>query len=131
MQFASVKKIKDLHHNECVEDEGEVPRVNPVSLQNSFVVLITIVFIKSSAAYSTSNYSIVPLILGMCCKDAVVVGVLILRDEALSCEYEYEHHNDLKNALADDMFEHGFGYDVFVSGVRMPFQKTVLWIFGS
>lgn len=121
MQLASVEEVKDLHHHECVKDEGEVSRVYSVRFQNTLIVLIAIEFIKPAATHSASDHSFVPLILRVTCEDSVVVRILKLRDEALSCEHEHEHHDELEDALANDMLEHGLGDDVFVPRVRMTF----------
>jgi hypothetical protein len=36
--FAAVEEIENLHHNECVEDEGEVSRIDAVAVVDCLVV---------------------------------------------------------------------------------------------
>ena len=39
--FPGVKEVKDLHHHEGVEDEGELPRNNVSFLENLLIVVVS------------------------------------------------------------------------------------------
>lgn len=42
MEFPAVEEVEHLHHHECVEYEGEVPRVDVQLLVDYFVVFLPI-----------------------------------------------------------------------------------------
>lgn len=62
---------------------------------------------ESSAAYSASNYAVVPLVFRMSNEDGLAVkAVGFFRDECFSHENEDHHDSDLEESLTDDMLHH-------------------------
>lgn len=56
MEFSSVEEIEDLHENEGVEDESEVPGVDMVSLEAGLVV------VSPTHKYHPSRANIIPVV---------------------------------------------------------------------
>ena len=69
----------------------------------------------SSASDSPSYDSIVPFIFGIGCEFLGVVFIHIFWDEVFSCENKDKDYDHLVDGLADDVLQHCFGNDVFVS----------------
>ena len=115
MEFAGVEEIEDLHHDEGVEDEGEVTRVDPVLVEDGEVVVRARRVIEATRADSTANYSVVPFLARVIGKDARVVRVRVFGDPVLSGKDQEENDHQLEDALTNDVFKHGLGDDVLVS----------------
>ena len=88
-----VEKIKDLQHDEGIEDDSEVPRINFSCLKSCFVLFITVQVIVTAAAYRASQHPVPPLVLGMR-KERFngVVAVGVLRNKLLAGKYDKEQY---------------------------------------
>lgn len=131
VDFAAVDEIEDLHHDEGIEDEGEVSGVDSESIEGSFVVSISRNSHDPATADSTSYLAVVPFPLRVGGEVLSVKAVDFLRDEGLPCEDEDANDNDLEDGLADDVFHHVSGDDVVVAAVRLAFEKLVSRGLGS
>ena len=115
MEFAGVEEVKDLQHDEDVEDESEMSGVDVGLFENSVVVRVAVHKGMSAASDSATHDAIVPLVIRMGGKDSGVQGVDVLRDELLTSEGQDENDCQLEDALTDDMLQHGLGNYVFFS----------------
>jgi hypothetical protein len=60
MYFPSIDKIKDLHHDEGIENKCKMTRVHFGLLKNRIVILIALNSIETTTTDSSPNYSIPP-----------------------------------------------------------------------
>ena len=84
MDFSAVYKVKDLHHDESVEDESEMTRVDLGFLENSLIVTFSIKIDESSTSDSIS----IPFPFRVVHEYTTIVGIFILWDELISCKYK-------------------------------------------
>ena len=115
MQLTGIEEVESLHHDEHVEDEGEVPGGDACEIVDVLVVDIAIDLVGTAAPDGASDHTVVPLVFGVVGKGAAVERVDILRDDVLTRKDEDHHDSQLVDRLPDDVLEHGLGDDVLVS----------------
>lgn len=96
MQFAAVQEVEHLHHDESVENESKVSRINPEIIENSLVVISSRQSVIPSASNSSSDHTSFPLALRATSKSSLVEGVPKLRDESFPPEDKDNKHNQLE-----------------------------------
>lgn len=62
MDLAGIHEVEDLHHYECVEDEGKMTRVGMRLLEGYRVILSTFWGVETTTADRTPDDAIVPLV---------------------------------------------------------------------
>lgn len=92
MQFPRIDEIEDLHHDKCVEDEGEMPGICPCCLEDSLIVVAATDSVESSTSNCPSHYSIVPFIFRVVIEYSAVQRICILRDKRISVKDEDQHN---------------------------------------
>lgn len=65
MKFFGIDEVKDLEHDEGVEDEGEVSRDDHGLLINILVVPAAIDVFHSTTSDSTADNTVVPFVFGV------------------------------------------------------------------
>lgn len=65
MKFFGIDEVKNLHHDEGIEDESKMPRKYSVLLINVSIVIIPVDMFESSTSYSSTDDSIFPFIFRM------------------------------------------------------------------
>jgi hypothetical protein len=130
VEFPWVDEIEQLHHHESVKDECEVSRVGVVLLEAIVVVVATSYKVKPSTADCSTNDTIVVLG-GEIATDDSVKRVRTLGYPQLTAEYESYHNYELKDGLANDVFEHLFWDNVLVTTVRLSVEQLLArWLGG-
>lgn len=84
MQLTGIEEIDGLHHDEGIEDEGEVSGGNIVCGENIIVVSVSVGFEQSAASDGSSNDTIVPFVFRIVGENTAIKGVLEFRDEVLA-----------------------------------------------
>jgi hypothetical protein len=132
MNLAGIHEVEDLHHDESIEDESEVPRVGMRLLEDVNVILVPLGRVEAATADSTPDDTVVPLVMRVGdVKGLVIKRVPFLRDEGLTHEDEDDHDNDLEGGLSNDVLLHRGRNDIIVTGVRLTKEKTLIWVFSG
>lgn len=132
VDLAGIHEVEDLHHDESIEDESEMPRVGMSLLEDESVILVSFGRVETATADSTPDDTVVPLVMRIGdVKGLIIEGVPLLRDEGLAHEDEDDHDNDLEDGLSNDVFLHRGRNDIIVTGVRLTKEKAVIWVFSS
>lgn len=118
----AIKEVKQLHHDESVEDKGEVPRLDPCLPKDRLIVIRTINLNISPTTDSPSNNAIVPLPIRISRKVALVVVIDLLGNKSFSQEDYNAKKDQLEAGLPYDMFHHCFRNEMLVSAVRLPLK---------
>ena len=126
MEFTAVKEIEDLHHDESVEDEGEVTGVDVEVVVAGGVVGGTV---DEDEATGSSEYAVVFAVEFVWVEEIELVGEF--GEELIGEEGDDHHDDELVDGLADDVFEHFLGDDVLVSFVGLTFEEFFGWRFGG
>ncbi len=122
VKLPRVYKVEDLHEGESIEDKGEMPGIYHSGIVDSHVVVSSSDGVEAATSDRPSNDSIQPLAGRVLRKDGGIVGIDIFRNELFSPEDQDDHHNELEDALANDVFEHGRWDDVLVPGMGVAVQ---------
>jgi hypothetical protein len=86
MEFFGVEKVKDLHHDKGVEDEGKVSREDPELPVTIFIVVVTIDKLHPTASDMPANNPILPLAFRPGQEGGGIIRVHVLGNELFSCK---------------------------------------------
>lgn len=83
MKLAAVDKVEEGHHDECVENKGEVSWVHPCIFENSLIVVIASNCDHPTTSDGPTNDTVMPFPLRMPSKSWSIVGINEFRYECL------------------------------------------------
>lgn len=134
MDFPRVDEVEDLEHDECVEDEGEVPRVVLGLVKGCDVIGSSRNSVKPSAAdgpcplVEAVECPFVLLLISCVCSR--VQRVFVFGDVTVAEENEGDHHQHLVDRMPNDVLFHQLRDDAIVTGVGFSEEQLFVGVFG-